>query len=300
MGFVADRVGDVSTEVLASFAPTRLSPDRFARVEELVREATEACGPLSPERTRDFVRYGSYLASWCDAEYLPLRIDVVFNPDVVEEFIAVIEKSIHLRSVATIASVLRTMSGTIFPSLFARAPRSQPRRYAKAPYETAEVEELFSSIDRARSAKRRHDLSALLVAILATGASGQETALLRGRDLDSSDGRLVVTLRRRRDDGGVRERRVTALPAWTERLVALSVADDEYLIGGGATRHSRTYDLCLCSREGRWPVELDCGRARSTYLLEVARSPNTVPELLNRAGVVTLEVYDELLSYLVS
>lgn len=166
------------------------------------------------------------------------------------------------------------------------------------PYLPEQVAQLFTSIEKAHSRKRRHDLAALLVMCLATGASGQEAALVRGDDVHETGDGVVVTLRRRRDDGGTRERQVTVLESWQSRLLELRVPANEYLIGGGTTRHSRVYDLCLCSKDGNWPVELDPGRARSTYLVEVALSCNTVPALLERAGVITLEVYDDLLKYI--
>lgn len=280
------------------FTPALLSADRFARVESLVRAATKTCVPTTSQRERDFVRYGAYLASWCDAEYLPLRLDVVFHPDTVERFVAVLGLSLPERSVATIASVLRTMSARLLPSLAPTSASHHAGRQPKPPYTAHEIDELFSLIERARSRKRRHDLSALLVLCLATGASGQEAALVSGRDLIATPSGITVSLRRRRESGGWRERKVSALAKWCDVLESLRVSPDDYMVGGGNTRHSRVYDLCLCTREGRWPVELDTGRARSTYLVEVARLSNTVPELLERGGVDTLEVYNALIGFI--
>lgn len=45
-------------------------------------------------------------------------------------------------------------------------------------------------------------------------------------------------------------------------------------------------------------MELEPVRARNTYLVEVARAPNSVAELLSRAGVTTLEVYNDLHCYM--
>jgi hypothetical protein len=141
-------------------------------------------------------------------------------------------------------------------------------------------------------------MAALLVLCLATGSTGQEAALVGGRDIVVGPGELRVTLRRQKNKGGWRERQVVALPRWTDKLAELMVGPEEYMIGGGHTRHSRVYDLCVDTRQGRWPVELEPVRARNAYLVEVARAPNTVPELLCRAGVTTLEVYNDLLRYI--
>lgn len=289
---------DVTPDDWPAFTPALVSPDRFARVENLVREATKACAPATSTRERDFTRYGAYLATWCDSEYLPLRVEVVFHPDTVERFVTVIELTLAPRSVATIASVLRTMSALLLPSLSPSSLSHHPGRRPKTPYTAEEIDELFSLIERARSSKRRHDLAALLVLCLATGASGQEAALVGGRDLVATPTGITVILRRRREGGGWRVRQVSALARWCDTLQKLMVGTDDYMIGGGNTRHSRVYDLCLCTKDGRWPVELDPGRARSTYLIEVACMPNTVPELLERAGVNTLEVYNGLIGFM--
>lgn len=289
---------DTSPDANRLFTPSLVSPDRFARVEHLVREATNACAPPTRQRARDFTRYGTYLATWCDAEYMPLRLEVVFHPDTVERFVAVLETSLAPRSVATIASVLRAMSALLLPAISPSSLSHHPGRRPKPPYSYEEVEELFSLIERARSRKRRHDLAALLVLCLATGASGQEAALVGGRDLVVSPTAITVNLRRRKEKGGWRERQVVALAKWGDVLTELKVAPDDYMIGGGNARHSRVYDLCVCTRGDRWPVELDPGRARSTYLVEVGCTANTVPELLERAGVSTLEAYNGLIGFM--
>lgn len=288
----------VTTGLASDFIPARLSPDRFARVQRLVHQAALACKPATEQRARDFIRYGSYLASWCDAQYLPLRVEVVFSPDTVEQFISVLDEAVPPRSAATVASVLRTMSAILCPLLVAGSPKRHRGRLARAPYSADELSLLFALIDRSRSRKRRHDMAALLVLCLATGATGQEAALVGGRDISAGPSGIRVVLRRRKDTGGWREREVIALPRWNDKIVDLLVAPDDYMIGGGNTRHSRVYDLCVCTRAGRWPVELQPVRARNTYLVEIARAPNSVPELLSRAGVSTLEVYNDLLCFM--
>jgi hypothetical protein len=174
---------DPGSDWLDAFAQSRLSPDRFARVEAMVRAAAGTCRSTTAARARDMVRFGSYLACWCDTEYLPLRLDVVLHPDTVEEFVAVLDTAVPPRSVATVASVPRTMSACLLPGITRSGRRAHPARAAKAPYSDAELRELFSCLQRSRSKKRRHDLAALLALGLGTGASGQEAALVRPADV---------------------------------------------------------------------------------------------------------------------
>jgi hypothetical protein len=176
--------------------------------------------------------------------------------------------------------------------------RAHAARRPRPPYEADEVASLFGLAGQARSTKRRHDLAALMVLGLGAGATGQEAALVRPSDVLAGQGRVEVILRRERRDGSWRERSVTVLSAYASLLVELARESGNWLLGGGRTRHSRVYDLCDHSRAGRWPLRLEPARLRATYLAAIATEPNTVLELLDRAGVSTFEVFDELLGHL--
>ncbi len=137
-----------------------------------------------------------------------------------------------------------------------------------------------------------------MVLCLGAGASGQEAAQARPADVYCEGGQVTVVFRRLQNDGVWRERSLVVLPEYGLRLVSLAESADTYLLGGGQSRHSRVYDLCDHSRAGAWPIALDAARLRSTYLLEIALQPNTALGLLERAGVVTFEVFGDLLPYL--
>jgi hypothetical protein len=174
--------------------------------------------------------------------------------------------------------------------------RPHAAREPKLPYTEEEVEALFNVAEHSRSAKRRHDLCALMVLGLGAGATGQEAAHARPADVVGADGDVAVALRRLRRDGTWRERIATLLPDYRARLLDLVTSTGgAYLLGGGVSRHSRVYDLCDQSRAGRWPVLLDAGRLRATYLAKSATQPHPVLTLLELGGVSTLEVFDSLL-----
>ena len=276
--------------------PRRLHPERLSRVEFLVHSVVARCAPQSDSRARDLIRYGSYLAAWCDGEHMPLRGDVVFHPDTIERFVALLEVDGPSRSIATIASVLRSMAEpSAIPTV---SPRHHRARTPKAPYDPGEVSWLFDLAARSRSHKRRHDLAALLILGLGAGATGQEAAWVRPRDVTGNGDMAQVILRRPRVDGSWRQRQVEVLPSYGWPLIRLAMSDNDFLLGGGAKRHSRVYDLCDHSRSGRWPIVLDASRLRLTFLVEIARQPHTVIELVERSGLKTLEVFDDLQPYL--
>ena len=84
--------------VVAEFIPELVSIERFGRVESLVRDAVARCAPDTPARARDLLRYATYLAGWCDSEYLPLRLDVLFHPKTIEEFVGQLDKVVPSRA----------------------------------------------------------------------------------------------------------------------------------------------------------------------------------------------------------
>jgi hypothetical protein len=289
--------GPTIETLMSEFIPELVSAERFARVEDLVRVATATCKPETPSRARDLLRYATYLAAWCDSEYLPLRIDAVFHPKTIEAFVATLDTVVPARSAATVAATLRSMARVVGPG--GKAERRQhPAREPKAPYGPDDVATLFDLAERSRFMKRRHDLAALLVLGLGAGASGQEAAQTRPADVSNEDGQVTVVLRRLQVDGLWRKRSVDVLPRYGSRLVSLAETADTYLLGGGQSRHSRVYDLCDHSRAGAWPVPLDAARLRATYLFTIASEPNTALGLLQRAGVASFEVFGDLLPYL--
>ena len=101
--------------VTSTFIPELVSVERFGRVESLVRDAVSQCRPDTPARARDLLRYATYLAAWCDSEYMPLRMDVLFAPATVEEFVATLDQVVPARSVATVAATLRSMAKIVGP-----------------------------------------------------------------------------------------------------------------------------------------------------------------------------------------
>lgn len=290
---------DEVLRVVRGFSPKLVSSSRYSKVEDLIRDAVADCHPSSPGRARDMIRYGTYLAAWCDHQGLTLRRNTVFDPEIVEEFIWDLRGHMAEESAGTVASVLRTMSELIGPPVEERIRREVHRgRRLRPPYDESEVTQLFDTAAKARSAKRRHDLTALLVLGLSAGATGQEAANAMPEDVTVERGAVSVILRRRRRDQTWRERTVTVLPHFESLLIELVNGSAQYLVGGGRARHSRVYDLCDQSRAGRWPVKLEPARLRATYLAEIASQPNTVLELLDRAGLETFEVFHELLPHL--
>jgi len=113
------------------------------------------CNPTTVARPSSWCATRLYLAAWVTRCGLPLRRDVVFHPDTVEEFAALLATALRRPRTGTIASSLRTMSRTLFPPLSAKVAHPVgPRRCGPIPPTgLAEVDSLFTFASRAFSAK---------------------------------------------------------------------------------------------------------------------------------------------------
>jgi hypothetical protein len=282
-------------DVLASFAPSTVDAARFAVVADLVRSAAWDCNPTTVARAKLLVRNATYLAAWVDACGLPVRRDVVFHPDTVEEFAALLATALPTSSAGTIASSLRTMSRTLFPPLSAKVRTRLGRAvWSNPPYGTAEVDSLFTFASRAFSAKRRRHFGLLLCMGLGTGANGGEMGLARLEDVGcNQEGRTTLALRTALDPA--RTRTIVMLDAYAElfgSLVAEAAADgDIWLLGAGGMRRNRASGICEDTL-GKWAPELDIFRLRNTYLLALVETRQTALELLDAAGLTRLESLD--------
>ena len=287
----ADRI----EEILTSFVPELIDPSRFARIESLVRVAARATNPSSPARATRAIRNGSYLAAWVENQGRPLRIDVVFHPDTVEEFAAALADSMNTASAATIASSLRSMSRALLSDL-APARRTVHGRPAASnlPYTDAEITYLLSKAGTAHSTKHRRHLTALICLGLGVGPQHSEQDWVRPTDIvRQDDGRVTVTLTRPTTQT---TRTITALDPYADRLVDLAQAatdaGDQWLLGGGPARRNRASHMI---QRTHWTTGIDTVRLRNTYLLALTKRPMTIEALLEASGVNRLITFDQLL-----
>ena len=287
----ADRI----EEILTSYVPEAIAPSRFARIESLVRVAARATNPSSPDRATRAVRNGSYLAAWVEHQGRPLRIDVVFHPNTVEEFAAALTLSMNTASAATIASSLRTMSRALLPDL-APARRTVHGRPAASnlPYTDAEITYLLRKAGTAHSTKHRRYLTALICLGLGVGPQHSEQDWVRPTDIvRHQDGTVTVGLTRPTTQT---TRSITALDPYADRLVDLAQsaldAGDEWLLGGGATRRNRASHMV---QRTHWTTAIDIVRLRNTYLLALTKRPMTIEALFQASGVTRLITFDQLL-----
>lgn len=282
---------------LEAYVPTRVNPVRFARVSTVVRDVARRCEPATVARAQAFVRCGAYLAAWVDELGRPLRPDVVFHPDTVEDFVATLADMLPAGSAATVASVLRTMASAVLPKLAAGGRTRIGRRTdLNPPYSATEQATLLDRAAKLPNRKRRRHVSALLVLGIGAGAFPGEAAGVRPADITpTEDGARVVL-----GDGD--DTRVVTVPApYGALLVQLAAeasgAGDTWLVGGGPSRRNRANYL-YSDLSAAWGIEVNSFRLRATFLLSLASRPHTLVELLDASGLKGLDAFEDLLPHL--
>ncbi len=137
--------GDIA-DVIATYVPKSIDPSRFERVAHLVRSAVKAWGPKTPTRAVNALGWCSYVAAWVDAQDRPLRIDVVFHPDTIEDYVAMrLAGDANAKSIATEASALRSISKALLPTLRASKRVQIARTMPDTPDSTDEINLLVAS-----------------------------------------------------------------------------------------------------------------------------------------------------------
>ena len=192
-----EEVSGSVADVIDAYLPKTIDAARFERVANLVRSAVKAWGPKTATRATNALCWAAYLAAWVDASGRPLRPDVVFHPDAVEDYLAMrLAASADERTMATEATALRGISKALLPTLLA----SKRTRIAKAlyeiPYSHSEIGQLFASaVSLTTKARRRYGHS-LITLGLAVGPFGGEFTGVEPTDVRRpGGGQLVVTLR---------------------------------------------------------------------------------------------------------
>jgi integrase len=167
------------------------------------------------------------------------------------------------------------------------------RERAKAPYSEAEIAGYLALAAAQSTLARRMRATALVCLGAGAGVIGQELRHLRGEDVISRSGGLVVVV------GERRARTVPVLARFHEPLVrAAAFAGHGYLVGGSSAARRNLSDaltVALCSDAGL--PRLEAGRLRATWLVECAQLIG-LDTFMQAAGVRCSQRLGDLVSYL--
>jgi hypothetical protein len=298
-GAAARDLAPAIAELIETYVPEQIDPDRFERLEPLVRAAVRAFGPKTDKRAISALCWATYLAGWATETGHPLRTDSVFHPDTVEEYMAArLASSADPRTVATEGSLLRDLSKALCPKLRARTRTQIPRSVDDTPYSPSDVDQLIAQAGGLNTRTRRRYAGAMLAIGLALGPHGGEYPRIEPMHVVRFGEEVLVELRR---SAGGPTRTVTALPEYAGLLEAAAAraveAGDTYLLGGTRPTANRVSAVLADVASTPWTVELAPSRLRTTYLVGLLRQSHPVTELLTQAGVTSLGALDRVLPF---
>jgi hypothetical protein len=281
---------------IGAYVPQVLPSARWAPIEGFCREVVAASVPRSPAAARSRLRSVAYLAAWVAEARRPVRVDVVFAPGTVVEFVEVLVRRQGDASAAAHRTNLVRVARAVRPGVSFDEMPQVPRRNPQGPLSSDDVAAAFAWADGHRSERTRRHCRALVVLAAGAGLDGAEAPWVTPDDVVEVAAGLGVEVRRPDVDGVVHLERTSLVAPAFEARVRQAAADardagDQFLVGGFGDRRRRVETLM---RSGRCPVELI--RLRHTWLLSLVDEARLPIETIKiAAGLGTLRPIRDLL-----
>lgn len=193
---------------IAGFSPRTVDE----HVAPFARASVEAALPPNVSRARALLFAAAKLGRFCSSVGLELDPARCLHPFVVEHFIVTATPEMTSPTRRTLRSNLRHLADKVVPGL-RPAPVALSREQAKAPCSAAEIASYLALVDAQPTTMRRHRASALVCLGAGAGLVGGELRRVRGTDVVSRSGGLLVEVT------GRRPRAVPVLPVYQGRLL---------------------------------------------------------------------------------
>jgi hypothetical protein len=259
---------------IAGWGPPSVSPSAAA----FARAAVARCGDLRRERAKSLLWAAGRLADYGLRLGLAAAPEVLLHPSVIERFAA---HSAGLTPVSrrTLRTNLRSIARRVVPHLDPPdAPL--PRERAKPPYTAAQIAGFLALAAAQPTAGRRMRAAGLVCLGAGAGLTGAGLRAVRGADVTTRSGGVVVQVR------GVRPWAVPVLARYHQQLLASAeFAGNRLLIGGrDPARRNVTYPLVAALSGGTGLPRLEGSRLRATWLAETAALIG-LPAFMHAAGI---------------
>jgi len=263
--------------------------DNAGGVARFANDVVDRCGPLEDQRRKALLFAVGKLGAYCSAIGLELDAELCLSSEVIERFIVVSDQTLSGPTRRTLRTNLRFVARRVLVS--APGPVALSRERSKEPYLPAEIAAFLSSADAQPTPARRHRLSALVCLGAGAGLIGAELRAVRGTDIVSRSGGVVVVVTTRRP------RVVPLLADFGDRLGSdAAFLGDALMIGGvDEARRNVTGRLVASVAGGLDLSRLDVGRLRATWLTEVAKIIG-LRAFLDAAGVTTTQRLGDLVA----
>jgi len=275
-------------QAIEGFSP-RGADDEAAR---FARELVSAARPESVNRAKAFLFAASRLGAFGESVGLELTPEALLRTSVIERFCTPEVTAMSAATRRTLRSNLRAIARRVAPT-GPQAPRLSRER-AKAPYAPEQIAAYLALADAQPTESRRLRASALVCLSAGAGLVGADLKAMRGHDVASRSGGVVVCVRQ-----GRRPRQVPVLARYHDRLQrAADFASTGLLIGGTSTsRRNVTTPLTASLAGGRDLPRLDISRLRATWLCEVADAIG-LKAFMDAAGVVCSQRLGDVVGHL--
>jgi integrase len=236
-------------------------------VAAFAREVVASAAPATPARAKALLFAACRLAAFGEQVGLGLSAGVLLHPAVIERFVVVGCGSVSPATRRTLRTNLRSLVRALAEHP-PPEPMALPRERAKQPYTDAEISG-FLRLGACQSTEARRMRARALVCLGAgAGIVAAELRHLRGSDVASRAGGVIVIV------GGRRARSVPVLERYHGPLLEAAAFAGERLIVGGHNPGRRNVSDALCralSADASLP-RLEPGRLRSTWLVACARA----------------------------
>ena len=245
----------------ARWRPSSVPPEAAA----FARTVVASCGPLGRDRAKNLLWAAGKLASYGIGAGLEPVPGVLLHPSVIERFTA---HGPGLSGAArrTLRTNLRFIARQVVPHLDpGDAPL--PRQRARKPYTPAEIDGYLALAGTQPTPGRRSRAAGLVCLGAGAGLIRSDLRSVRGTDVITRSGGLVVKVR-----GGRAPRAVPVLARYHAPLLSAAAFAGESFLTGGAEpgRGNITNPLTRSLAGGGGLPPLDTSRLRATWLAETA------------------------------
>jgi hypothetical protein len=233
----------------------------------------------SKQRNRSLLWSCAKLGTFAESVGLELTEAVVFKESVIERFVAVGCREFSPATRRTLRTNLRFMA-TRLERFGGPLPTTLPRERSKTPYSDSEIDGYLAMCDTQPTVARQNRGSGLICLGAGAGLVGVDLRGVRGRDVTSRHGGVVVTV------SGPKPRSVPVLARFAERaLAAASFSKEDFIVGGVDLKRRNVTSRLIASMSGGGDLpRLEIPRLRATWL-ETVGTLIGLPTFMAAAGV---------------
>ncbi|MGH2810927.1 MAG: hypothetical protein ACRDIA_08610, partial [Actinomycetota bacterium] len=246
---------------------------------QLVREVVALAQPQSIDRAKTLLWTCAQIVKLAQSAGLELSPQVLFHPSTIERLLQGFTGHMSPPSRRTLRTNLRHLATKVLPGSY---PQAQPlsREHCKKPYSKSELAAYLALADAQPTQGRKMRAGALICLGAGSGLVGRELAYVRGCDVVSRCGGVLVQV------AGRRQRVVPVLCDFQDRLLASAAwAGNGFVIGGvDPARRNVTTQLVGSLSGGIDLPRLETGRLRATWLAVVADMIG-IPTFMAAAGI---------------